>query len=304
LRGRLELLQSAEIRVAAQFCALGERALPFICHVTGGSYTCAVIARVVPPKLALLTEMIEFSADFVICKRSQAFVRVANECGVKSTVQLEMIESCGGVFELDDSSLHEVIDEVEFPVSCYSEIHGDYNGMLRLVIKDPWQFREIDIPLHVKALGSFFGFQKHTLGYTTDLGGDYVSFGKNIQVGSEKVIRRLALANFSSEAITIDWSLANFVKGRRYATLEIGVQDNGEVEVTVDQTEDANVDRPFRLLTSRTVVESHGKTVVILEFTPEFGGTFSGCVAARSGEFIHTVALLAVVKPDPPQRQK
>jgi hypothetical protein len=299
--GNLDLLQSKEIVITAQFCTLGDRALPFSCSVAGGSYTCALIANVLPPRLKLLTDTIDFSPDFVICKRSQAFVRIANECGVSSTVQLEMVDDAQGVFSLEDTDLKEVSDRAEFAVGCYSEIHGDYNGMLRLVIRDSWQFREVNIPLHVKALGSFFGFQKHTLGYVSSLGHDHISFGKDIPLGTDKVIRRLALANFSSEAITIEWSIANFVKGRQYATLDLTVADNGFINVNVDETPNANDQDPFRLLTDRTLVESHGKTVIVVEFLPTAPGTFMGCVAARSGEFIHTVGLLAVV---PTQTQK
>jgi hypothetical protein len=293
--GHLNHGDSAAIAITAQFCSLGERALPFICEVAGGEYTCVIIAKVQPPKIKLLTETLDFSSDFVICKRSQSQVRVANQCGVKSTVRLEMIESCHGVFSLEDTELHELIDEVEFQVGCYSEIHGDYNGMLRLVISDPWQCHHIDIPLHVKALGSFFGFQKHTLGYTESLDGDFISFGEDITVGSEKVIRRLTLANFSSEPIPVDWSISNLVRGRQYATMDVDVEEDGSVNVRIEETEEANLQTPFHLVSSRTIVESHGKTVVVVEFLPADVGVFAGCVAARSGEFIHTVRLRACV---------
>jgi hypothetical protein len=68
------------------------------------------------------------------------------------------------------------------------------------------------------------------------------------------------------------------------------------VEVEVKATENADVQDPFRLLTNKTVIESHGKTVVIVEFTPNEIGEFKGCVAAQSGEFIHTVGLSALVR--------
>jgi hypothetical protein len=67
----------------------------------------------------------------------------------------------------------------------------------------------------------------------------------------------------------------------------------------VRETEDANVQSPFRLLTSRTVVDAHGKTVVVVEFVPSELGQFAGCAAARSGEFTHVVGLRAVVTLDP-----
>jgi hypothetical protein len=221
--GHLELGQTAAIELVAKFCGLGQRALPFVCKVTGGFYTCAVIANVSPPLLKLHTELIDFSGDFKICNRSWANVVVTNECGVASTVRLEMVDDCNHVFSLDDTSVKNVVRSVEIPVSCYSEIHGDYNGMLKLIVKDPWQYKEISIPLHVKALGSFFGFQKHILGYMSDVDGDYVTFGQNIPAHDTNVIRRLTLENFSSEAITVDWSIANFVRNRRYADLELNV---------------------------------------------------------------------------------
>jgi hypothetical protein len=294
--GHLDLGESVKIDITAQFCTLGERALPLACIVTGGLYTCALLATVVPPRIKLLTELIDFSSDFVICKRSKAFVRVANECGVKSTAQLEMVDSCHNVFSLDDTDVHDVVDVTEFQVSCYSEIHGDYNGMLRLLIRDPWQQRVVNLPLHVKAMGSFFAFQKHTLGYTTSLDGDYISFGQGIKVGGEKVIRRLALANFSSEPIPVDWSISNLVKGRKYANLDVDVEEDGSVKVVIDEAENANDQQPFHLVTSRTIVESHGKTMVIVDFEPTEVGTFGACVAARSGEFMHTVGLTACVE--------
>jgi hypothetical protein len=159
--------------------------------------------------------------------------------------------------------------------------------------------REIDIPLHVKAMGSFFGFQKHTLGYIRHVDGDFVSFGDGLKRGTSPVVRRLALENFSSEAITVDWSIANFVKGRQYATLDFEVADDGKVAINVRETEEANVQSPFRLLASRTAVEAHGKTIVIVEFVPTELGDFAGCAAARSGEFTHVVGLRAVVAVDP-----
>jgi hypothetical protein len=220
---------------------------------------------------------------------------IENQCAVNSTVRLEMVESCNGVFSLDDTSLFEISDRVEIKVSCYSEIHGDYKGSLKLIVRDPWQSEEILIPMHVKALGSFFGFMKHTLGYTQDVDGDYVSFGDRLLAG-EKVIRRLTLENFSSEAIKVTWTLANFVKGREYAKLDLDIQDDGSVIVLVEETEEAQKQDPFRLLAEQTVVESHGKTVVVVEFVGKEAGVFRGCVAAKSGEFIRTLGLYANAK--------
>jgi hypothetical protein len=242
-----------------------------------------------------VTELIDFSADFVICQRSSAFVVICNDCAVKSTVRLEMVESCNGVFSLDDTSLFEIKDRVEIKVSCYSEIHGDYKGELKLIIKDPWQCEEILIPMRVKALGSFFGFMKHTLGYTQDLDGDFVTFGDRVVAG-EKVIRRLTLENFSSEPIKVNWTLANFVKGREYAKLDLDIQDDGSVVVSVEETEDASKQDPFWFLAEETMVESHGKTVVVVEFIGKESGVFRGCVAAKSGEFIRTLGLYANAK--------
>jgi hypothetical protein len=49
-----------------------------------------------------------------------------------------MVNSCNGVFSLDDVSIREISDTAEFAVSYYSEIHGDYNGLLKLIVRDPW----------------------------------------------------------------------------------------------------------------------------------------------------------------------
>ncbi|OHT05331.1 hypothetical protein TRFO_26965 [Tritrichomonas foetus] len=295
-QGHLEIGGTADVNVFACFCSLGERALPLICNITGSSYTCAVVAHVQPPQIILRTKEIDFSSDFVICKRSHSFVKVSNECGVASSVRLEMVDDCDGVFQLDDDGLKEVEPKgkVDIPISCYSEIHGDYNGMLKLIVKDSWQFKEILIPMHVKALGSFFGFQKHTLGYIAGVDGDLVTFGNKIPLGTEKVVRRLTLENFSSEEIVVDWSIVNFVKGRRYTNVDLDICDNGLIQLNIVPTEEATLQDPFKLLTQRTVIESHGKTVVVVEFTPNSEGEFRGCVAARSGEFTHTIDLLAI----------
>ena len=149
--------------------------------------------------------------------------------------------------------------------------------------------------MHVKARGSFFGFLKHTLGYCQSIDGDYVSFGHPIPVGSKKVVRRLTLVNFSSEAINVDWTICNLVPGRIYADLDIDVQGDGKVLVTTTETDVANIQDPFKILTEHSLVESHVKTVVMIEFYPKEVGTFRGCVSARSGEFIHTLDLIASV---------
>lgn len=298
-KGKLDPLdaKTAKINLVACFSRLGDQALPFVCKIIGRSYRCAIVAHVNPPKITLITNKIDFSNDFVICNRSHSFVKVENECGVASTVQVRMIDNCNNVFSLDDDKVFHLapFGNAEIPVSCYSEIHGDYYGKLKLSIKDPWQYKEIEIPMHVKALGSFFGFKKHTLGYTLDSDGDFVSFGDEIKVSNKKVIRRLTLVNFSSEAITVDWSISNFVKGRKYATVGFDINDDGYVTLDIQETNDANKQDPFKLLTSKSIIESQGKTVVVVEFNPENVGEFGGCVAARSGEFIHTLGLHAIV---------
>lgn len=297
--GQLDPQQSktASINLIACFSRLGDQALPFICKIIGRSYRCAIIAHVQPPKVTLITDKIDFSNDFVICNKSHSFVKVENECGVASTVQVRMIDNCNNVFSLDNRKVFNLppFGSAEIPVSCYSEIHGDYYGKLKLIIKDPWQYKEIEIPMHVKALGSFFGFQKHTLGYTVDCDGDFISFGEEIKVSNKKVIRRLTLVNFSSESITVDWSISNFVKGRKYANVSLDIDDDGLVTLDINETEDANKQDPFKLLTSKSIIESHGKAVVVVEFNPEKVGEYGGCVAARSGEFIHTLGLHAIV---------
>ena len=290
--------KTVQINIIACFCRLGENALPFICDVAGKLYRCAIVAHVQPPKITLLTETIDFSEDFVICKTSHSFVKVKNECGIASTVQIKMIDNCNDVFSLDNDNVFPVVPfgSAEIPVSCYSEIHGDYNGLLRLIIRDPWQYKEIDISMHVKALGSFYGFKKHTLGYTPDVDGDFVSFGEDIHLSqTPKVIRRLTLVNFSSESIHVYWSISNFVKGRKYANVLLDLDEEGKVLLDIQESTDANIQSPYRLLTSESIIESQGKTVVVVEFTPKEPGIYRGCVAARSGEFIHTLGLYAHV---------
>ena len=297
VNGRLEYNESCDITVYSNFCKVGDVALPFMCNVMGNTYTCVVVAHVNPPKLSLKTPTIDFSEDFIICKRSSSFVIVENECGVPSTVRLEMEDNCYGVFSLDDGKTKEVDGNgrVEIPISCYSEIHGDYNGKLKLIIKDSWQRKEIIIPVHVKALGSFFGFMKHTLGYEIGKDGDFVSFGNKIKVGSQKVIRRITLENFSSDEITVNWSLVNLVKGRHYVDVKLDINDSGFAKIDVVPTEEGEIMEPFKILTDKTIIESHSKTVVIVEFTPNEVGEFKGCIAAKSGEFTHALDLIAVV---------
>lgn len=295
--GRLEFNDSCEVNVYSNFCKIGDVALPFVCKIMGNSYTCVVMAHVNPPKLSLKTPTIDFSSDFVICKKSSSFVVVENECGVPSTVRLEMDDDCDGVFSLDDDTTKEVSGDgrVEIPVSCYSEIHGDYHGRMKLIVKDSWQRKEILIPLHVKALGSFFGFMKHTLGYEIGNNGDFISFGSKIKLGSQKVIRRITLENFSSDEITVSWNLVNLVKGRHYVDVALDIDDSGFTKINVVPTDEGELMEPFNLLTDNTVIESHSKTVVVVEFTPNKVGEFRGCVAAKSGEFTHTLDLVAVV---------
>ena len=287
--------ETTEVNIEARFSELGHRALPFSCNVIGGKYTCALVAHVIPPKLKLVTESVDFSSDFVICNRSHSAVVVTNDCGVDSTVCVEMVDDCNGVFSLDDTSTKTVSDRVEIAVSCYSEIHGDYYGKLKLIIEDPWQQKEIIIPMHVKALGSFFGFQKHTLGYTQGVDSDFVSFGANIEKSDKKVIRRITLQNFSAEAITVDWMLENLVEGRNYADIDFDIQVDGSVNISITETPEASLQDPYSLGTQRTIVPSHDKTVVVVEFVPREVGTFRGLLTARSGEFSHTLGLFANV---------
>ena len=296
-KGYLDLGQSQTINLKACFSELGKQAMALKTKIIGKTYTVAVISHVVAPKVTLITKSIDFSSDFVICNESHSLIKVANECDVPSSIRVEMIDDCKGVFKLGDNELKYLSpnSQVEIPVSCYSEIHGDYYGKVRLIIRDYWQHREIDIPLHVKALGSFFGFQKHTLGYTSDPSQDYVSFGTRIAASDKPLIRRLTLVNFSSEAIEVEWSLANYVKGRKYADVSLSITDDGNVDLSITETPEANMQSPFKLETQKTVIESHGRTVVEIEFDPSQRGEFSGCISARSGEFIHTLGLKAIV---------
>lgn len=293
--GYLDVGGEEIVELTASFSELGPQAMAVRANIIGKTYTCAVVANVIPPKITLITQSIDFSSDFVICNRSHSQVEVINECDVGSTVRVVMIDDCKGVFSLDDPEIKilDPMSSVTIPVSCYSEVHGDYHGRVKLVIRDHWQYKEIEIPLHVKALGSFFGFEKHTLGYTRTKDGadDYVSFGR-VKVGSSN-IRRLSLVNFSAAAIEVQWFLANYVKGRRYTNLNITVNDDGSPNLSIKEAPDANKQSPFRLATSRTTIESHGKAMVVIELDASEPGEFHGCLAARSGEFVHTLGIYA-----------
>jgi hypothetical protein len=297
LSGHLNPGDAATIKFSACFAGLGDQAQSVSCRILGTDHSLLITATVIPPKITLVTPMIEFSDDFVICNRSHREVIIKNECGVPSTVKIEMVDDCGGVFLLERLAVTDIepFDRVTVNVSCYSEIHGDYHGLLRLRIRDPWQQEEIMIPLHVKAKGSFFDFQKHTLGFRESGDGNLISFGTEIKFGMGKVIRRLGILNFSSEAITVDWTIANYVHRKQYASLEVAVNEDGTVGVDITERPDADIQYPFRLLTERSMIESHGKTIIVVEFTPPSPGRFAGCVAARSGEFIHMVDLEAIV---------
>jgi hypothetical protein len=293
----LEPEQWTRIDIIATFSRLGHNMIPIICRSMGNWSRLAVIADVNPPHVRLVTPTIDFSEDFVICNRSHAYCHAENECEVPSTIRVEMIDNCNGVFSLDDDGVFDLLPFscVRIPVSCYSEIHGDYHGELNLRIRDPWQTDDIRIPLHVKARGSYFGFQKHTLGYEPGPDGDRISFGRNICVGSRSVLRRISLVNYSSEAITVDWSLSSFVKARQYADLVIDVTEEGDVKINITELSDADLQFPFRMTTTRTQIASHGTTVVRVEFEPNELGEFGACIAARSGEFVHTLDLHATV---------
>ena len=295
--GYLNMGDSKEIGLSAVFAELGRQALVLQTQITGKSYTIGLVANVVEPKITLLTKSIDFSSDFVICKESHSLIKIENECDVPSTIRVEMIDNCNNVFKLGDDQVKSIKkhSQVEIPVSCYSEIHGDYNGKVELIIEDHWQHKEIMIPLHVKALGSFFAFEKHTLGYIQDKDGDFISFGNKIACSQKPLIRRLSLVNYSSAPIEVEWSLANYVKGRNYANVDLSVNDEGGVDLSITTTPEADIQSPFKLETQKSVVESHGKIVVEIEFDPSQRGEFSGCVAARSGEFIHMRGLHAIV---------
>lgn len=293
--GKLDLGGEQIIKLRVCFAELGDRAMPIKIKILGKTYTVAVIAKVVAPKVSLLTRNVDFSSDFVICKESKSLIHIANECEVESTVRMQMINDCNKVFMLGDSEVKSLggMKETSIPVSCYSEIHGDYNGKLKLIIRDLWQYKEIDIPLHVKALGSFFGFQKHTFGYTQNPAGDFVSFGTKIDQADAVITRCLSLVNFSSAPIQVQWSLANFVHGRNYVDVLCDINDKGELDLQINEAEGANLQSPFSLETHETEIESHGKRVVEIKLDTSQKGEFRGCVAARSGEFIHTLGLYA-----------
>jgi hypothetical protein len=104
----------------------------------------------------------------------------------------------------------------------------------------------------------------------------------------------------SSAAITVDWTIANYVRGRQYVSVGVVINEDGKVEVGITEKPGANAQNPFRLLTERSAIESHGSTIIVVEFTPHSVGRFAGCIAARSGEFVHMVDLEAVVVTPPP----
>lgn len=295
--GQLGLGGEQIIKLKVCFAELGERAMPIKIKILGKVYTVAVIANVVAPKVTLITRSVDFSSDFVICNESKTLIHVENECQVASTARIVMMNDCNKVFTLGDNSVKSLAgnSQVTIPVSCYSEIHGDYNGKLKLIIRDLWQYKEIDIPLHVKALGSFFGFQKHTFGYTQHPSGDFVSFGERIKAGEGVITRCISLVNFSSAPIDVQWSLANFVHGRNYVDVNCGIADDGHFNLEIKEAEGANEQSPFSIETHETNIESHGKRVVEIKLDTSVKGEFNGCVAARSGEFIHTLGLHAVI---------
>jgi hypothetical protein len=116
-------------------------------RTTGKWSQMAVIAHLMAPQLRLITEKIDFSGDFAICNRSNAYVRLENEYQGHSTIRVKMIENCNDVFTLKDGGIFDVVPFscVGVPISCYSEIHGESN----IRIRDPWQSEDIRIPLHV-----------------------------------------------------------------------------------------------------------------------------------------------------------
>jgi hypothetical protein len=63
-----------------------------------------------------------------------------------------MVDGSSGVFTLDDSRVFDIFpgQSVKVPLSCYSKIHGDFHGMLKLLVRDPWQSMNMVIPLHVR----------------------------------------------------------------------------------------------------------------------------------------------------------
>lgn len=332
--GNLEIGSNIELNVSVNFAQLGDQAFPITVNIKGNKYTCAIVGHVIPPKITLLTEKIDFSDDFIICRRSESKISIKNECGIASSVRIEVNDDCHKVFQLHDITTHQILPNeiIEFPISCYSEVHGDFYGSFKLIIHDLWQSKEVIIPLHVKAQKSFFGFQTHTLGYTKwdnkactndevysiinsykygQITGieelDFIYFGicsskltnaptiNSLNGKGYKVLRRLYIENYSSENIVINWSLVNLVKGRKYANVSLDVEDDGNVKLLIQETEEANLMEPFRILSEKTNVKPHDRSLIEVEFTiQEKPGIYRGILAAKCGEFTHELGLVAI----------
>lgn len=322
LNGQLDIGGSSQLNVSVVFSELGEHALPITVNVRGNQYTCLVTANVIAPKVTLVTEKIDFSDDFIICRRSEGFITVKNESDLKSTFRIEVVDDSHQVFQLHDSTLHEInpFESIDIPVSCYSEVHGDFYGHFKLIVRDLWQYKETLIPMHVKAQRSFFGFQTFTLGYTKWADNihpnnniaysiindykngvvtgidclDFIFFGI-ITDKSKKVFRSLKVENYSSESIMIDWQLNNFVKGRKYVDVSYDLDEEGQISLKIEENEEGKQMSPFTMKASRTEVHPHDKATIEIEFIiPEEKGTYRGVVAARCGEFTHQLGLVAI----------
>ena len=304
--GELNPGDSFDLDVSVKFADLGDRSLPVIVDIPGTRYTCAVVAHVIPPKVTLISESIDFSDDFVICHRSFATVKVANECDVASTVRLDIVDDSNGVFKINEKDTKELYPQsgLTFQISCYSEVHGDYHGSIKLIIRDLWQSREILIPLHCKAHRSFFGFQTHTLGYVKSAeviqgnadiekhDTDYITFGK--LSSGEKALRRLYVENYSSEDIVVEWFLLNLVRGRRYVDISFELDQQGKAVLDITESEEASLMKPFSIHTTQVTVPGHDHALIEIDFLPESPGTYKGIISARCGEFVHELDLVGI----------
>ncbi|KAK8841103.1 hypothetical protein M9Y10_027303 [Tritrichomonas musculus] len=332
--GNIEIGDKIKLNVSSSFAELGNQVFPIVVNIKGNKYTCAIVAHVAPPNLTLLTEKIDFSDDFIICRRSESRISIRNDCGIASSVRLEVNDDCHKVFKLHDIYTHQISpnETVDFPISCYSEVHGDFYGSFKLIIHDLWQTKEITIPLHVKAHRSFFGFQTHTLGYTKwdskictndilysimnsykygKMTGieelDFIYFGvcsseldnektiNSLNGEGNKVIRRLYIENYSSEPIFIDWDLVNFVKGKKYVNVSFNIEEDGFVKLDFEENEEAKEIEPFRILNERTKINPHDRSLVTVEFTIQKNqGTYRGVLSAKCGEFTQKLGLVAI----------
>jgi hypothetical protein len=69
----------------------------------------------------------------------------------------------------------------------------DVHGALTSQVSDGWQHFELNVPLHVKALASFFAFDRHTLGHLPQkAGADLIDF---VTASTSRKLSKYCLTN-------------------------------------------------------------------------------------------------------------